>query len=224
MPVLDHPLRAARAMESLYENLVRPGEGLVALFTPPFDQDAADPGYVRGYPPGIRENGGQYTHAAAWAVMAFAKLGDGDRAAELFEFLNPIRRARTRTDVHRYKVEPYVVCADVYTKEPHIGRGGWTWYTGAAGWMYRAGLESMLGFRIVGNVLCLDPCIPTSWRNHQIDYVRGATRLRVLVENPHGVSRGIVRLELDGLPLPNSPARVPMVADGSLHHVRVVLG
>ncbi len=118
-----------------------------ALFTPPFDRTPLDPGYIKGYPPGIRENGGQYTHAAIWSMLAFALLGDGDKAAELFSILNPIHRASTRAAVHRYKVEPYVVCADVYSEPPHVGRGGWTWYTGSAGWMYRAGLESILGFR-----------------------------------------------------------------------------
>jgi cyclic beta-1,2-glucan synthetase len=218
------PARAERAMAALYEHLVRPSDGLVLLFTPPFDQDASDPGYVRGYPPGIRENGGQYSHAAAWAVMAFAALGDGDRAAELFGYLNPIRRARTRTDVHRYRVEPYAVCADVYSMPPHTGRGGWTWYTGSASLLYRAGLESMLGLRFTGGMLRLDPCLPSTWRRCEVAYHRGAVHCHVLIENPHGVCRGILSLELDGVSLPPSPALVPLLADGKPHRVRVVLG
>jgi cyclic beta-1,2-glucan synthetase len=216
--------RAVRAMASLYEHLVRPSDGLVLLFTPPFADGDDDPGYVRGYPPGIRENGGQYTHAAAWAVMAFAALGDGDRAHELFGFLNPIRRARTRTEVQRYKLEPYAVGADVYSVAPHVGRGGWSWYTGAAGVMYRAGLESILGFRLAGDTLHLDPCVPRSWRRFELDFVRGGIRLHVLVENPDAHCRGVARLELDGVSLPTTPATVPLRPDGRRHEVRIVLG
>ena len=135
----------------------RRDDGLVLLFAPPFDKTPRDPGYIKGYPPGIRENGGQYTHAALWSVMAFAALGDGDRAADLFSLINPINHASTRSDVHRYKVEPYVVAADIYSVPPHIGRGGWTWYTGSAGWMYRAGVESILGLRIHGGILASRP-------------------------------------------------------------------
>src|SRR5665809_141191 len=131
--------------------------------TPPFDQTRLDPGYIKGYPPGIRENGGHYTHAALWSVMAFAGLGQGDKAAQLFSLINPINPAGSRAGVQRYKVEPYVVAADVYANLRHVGRGGWTWYTGSAGWMQRAGIESILGLRLRGAVLYLDPCIPKAW-------------------------------------------------------------
>ena len=144
------PARASRAMAAVEEYLVRRGQELILLFTPPFDRSPVEPGYIKGYPPGMRENGGQYTHAAIWAVMAFAALGDGDKANELFSILNPINRASTRAGVHRYKVEPYVIAADVYAERPHVGRGGWTWYTGSAGWMHRAGIEWLLGFRLRG--------------------------------------------------------------------------
>ncbi len=140
--------RAARAMGNVDSRLVRHDAGLVLLFTPPFDHIAHDPGYIKGYPPGVRENGGQYTHAATWAVLAQAILGNGAQAAKLFSLLNPISHTGTRADVQRYKVEPYVVAADVYSVAPHVGRGGWTWYTGSASWMYRAGLEWILGFRV----------------------------------------------------------------------------
>ncbi len=147
------PARAARAMAAVDEQLVRRSDGLALLFTPPFDRTPLDPGYIKGYPPGIRENGGQYTHAAAWSAIAFAALGDGDKAAELFSLMNPINRTSTRADVQRYKVEPYVVAADVYSVAPHVGRGGWTWYTGSAGWLYRVGIEAILGLRLQGAIL-----------------------------------------------------------------------
>ena len=138
--------RAVRAMAAVEEYLIRRGDGLVILFTPPFDKSKLDPGYIKGYVPGVRENGGQYTHAALWTLIAFAMLGDGERAGELFSLLNPVNHSSTRAGLHKYKVEPYVAVGDVYAVPPHTGRGGWTWYTGSAGWMYRAGLESILGF------------------------------------------------------------------------------
>ena len=154
------PEHARRAMAAVEEYLVRRGDGLVLLFTPPFDHSDVDPGYIKGYLPGIRENGGQYTHGAIWSVLAFAALGDGDKAGELFSILNPINHASTRAGVHRYKVEPYVMAADVYTEPPHVGRGGWTWYTGSAGWMYQAGVEWILGFRLRGTTLAARPVHP----------------------------------------------------------------
>ncbi len=138
-------------MAAMDRHLVRRDVGLVMLLTPPFDRSVPDPGYIQAYPPGIRENGGQYTHAAVWSLIAFAMRGDGDKAAEIFSMLNPINRALTPEAALRYKVEPYVVAADVYSEPPHVGRGGWTWYTGSAAWMYRAGLEWILGCRLRGD-------------------------------------------------------------------------
>jgi cyclic beta-1,2-glucan glucanotransferase len=218
------PARAARAMAAVEEYLVRRDQELILLFTPPFDQAPLDPGYIKGYPPGIRENGGQYTHAAIWAVMAFAALGNGDKANELFSILNPINRASTRAGVHRYKVEPYVAAADVYAEYPHVGRGGWTWYTGSAGWMYRAGLEWLLGFRLRGAVLHLDPCIPRGWRRFDITFRYHASRYEIAVENPSGVTRGIASIEVDGIRRDAAEGRVPLTSDGATHRVRVVLG
>jgi cyclic beta-1,2-glucan synthetase len=218
------PVRARRAMAAVDEQLVRRDDGLVLLFTPPFDQAPVDPGYIKGYPPGVRENGGQYTHAAVWTVLAFAELGDGDKAAELFSILNPIHHANTRAAVHRYKVEPYVACADVYAVPPHVGRGGWTWYTGAAGWLYRAGVEWILGFRVRGATLVIDPCIPRSWPAFDVEFVHRTARYQIHVENPRGVCRGVTSLELDGAALSAEGARVPLVDDGATHRVRVVLG
>ncbi len=218
------PERAATAMASLDARLVRRDDALVLLFTPPFDRTPLDPGYIQGYPSGIRENGGQYAHAGAWAVIAFAQLGDGDRALELFSFLTPTRHAGTRAAIHRYKVEPYVACADVYSEPPHTGRGGWTWYTGSAGWLYRAGLESILGVRRRGAMLEIDPCIPKAWPGFEIVYRHGSARYEIAVVNPDGVSRGVARLELDGERLPGVRPGIPLADDGATHRVRVVLG
>jgi cyclic beta-1,2-glucan synthetase len=218
------PERAARAMGAVEEFLLRRGDGLVLLFTPPFDKSDLDPGYVKGYVPGIRENGGQYTHGAIWSVLAFAALGDGDKAGELFSILNPINHASTRAGVHRYKVEPYVMAADVYGEPPHVGRGGWTWYTGSAGWMYQAGMEAILGFRLRGATLVMDPCIPRAWPAYEIEFRHGGSRYTILVENPHGVSRGVVSTELDGEATAGPPGSIPLVDDGQAHRVTIRLG
>ena len=218
-----NPAHAARAMAAVNEYLVRRGDGLVLLFSPPFDHSDVDPGYVKGYVPGIRENGGQYTHGAIWSVLAYAALGDGDTAGDLFSILNPINHASTRAGVHRYKVEPYVMAADVYAEPPHVGRGGWTWYTASAGWMYQAGLEWILGFRLRGTALAIDPCVPRAWPGFEIDFRYHSARYVIAVENPQGVSRGVALTEVDGRPLARGAA-VDLVNDGATHRVRVVLG
>lgn len=197
--------RAARAMASLERELVRPDDGLMLVLTPPFDKTPHDPGYIKSYPPGLRENGGQYTHAGAWAVLATAALGDGDRAARLFGLLNPVRRALTKDDADRSKVEPYAVVADAYSVAPHVGRGGWSWYTGSAGWMQRAGMEGILGIRICGAMLHVDPCIPKDWPGFEATLTWRSARYRVVVTNPHHVCRGIGSILLDGKALAASP-------------------
>ena len=216
--------RAAQAMAAVDRELILPHDSLALLFTPPFDRSPLDPGYIKGYPPGVRENGGQYTHAALWSVMAFAVLGEGDKAAALFWMLNPINRARTRTDTHRYKVEPYVVAADVYAASGHVGRGGWTWYTGSAGWMQRAGVESILGFRIEGDKLRIDPCIPASWPGFEIKLRHGASRYEIVVENPQNVQRGVAAAELDGATVTARPLSIPLEDDGAVHRLQIRLG
>jgi cyclic beta-1,2-glucan synthetase len=218
------PARAAQAMAALERELIRRNVGLALLFTPPFDRMPLDPGYIKGYPPGVRENGGQYTHAAAWSVMAFAALGDGDKAAELFAMLNPINHARTRADAHRYKVEPYVVCADVYSVPPHVGRGGWTWYTGSAGWLQRAGVEGVLGLRIHQTTLRVDPCIPKNWDHFEATLAYRSASYAVRVENPNGVNRGVVFASVDGVELCERPVRVPLMDDGRRHEIFARLG
>jgi cyclic beta-1,2-glucan synthetase len=215
------PHRARSAMAAVEEYLIRRGDGLVMLFTPPFDKSPVDPGYIKGYLPGVRENGGQYTHAALWVLIAYTLLGDGDRAGELFAILNPVNHASTRAGVHKYKVEPYVVAADVYAVRPHTGRGGWTWYTGSASWMYRAGLESILGFKLRGDKLRLDPCIPTAWREYEIDYRHKTSNYHIKIENPAGISRGVGSIEVDGIA--QDTADINLKDDGQRHQVRIVL-
>jgi cyclic beta-1,2-glucan synthetase len=219
-----NPDHARRAMAAVEEYVIRRGDGLVLLFTPPFDHSDVDPGYIKGYLPGIRENGGQYTHGGIWSVLAFAALGEGDKAGELFSILNPINHASTRAGVHRYKVEPYVMAADVYAEPTHLGRGGWTWYTGSAGWMYQAGVESILGFRLRGSTLLVEPCIPRGWSGFEIDFRYHSARYHVVVENPQGVSSGVASASLDGRALDGTGVTVALADDHETHTVRVVLG
>lgn len=218
------PQRAAQAMVALERELIDEDNSLALLFTPPFNRMSHDPGYIKGYPPGIRENGGQYTHAAAWSVIAFALLGEGDKAAGLFAQLNPINHARTRAELRHYKVEPYVVAADIYSAPDHLGHGGWTWYTGSAGWMHRAGLESILGVRFEGSLLHLDPCIPNSWQGFEVTLRRRSAQVRIKVENPNGFSRGVASAQLDGISLVQRPLRVELIDDGRVHELLVTLG
>jgi len=213
--------QASRAMSSVDEYLVRRGDGIVLLFTPAFDDGVLNPGYIKGYIPGVRENGGQYTHGAIWTILAHAMLGDGDKVGELFALLNPINHAGTRAGLHKYKVEPYVTAGDVYSEPKHIGRGGWTWYTGSAGWLYRAALESMLGFHLKGDKLTISPCIPRNWRDFEINYCRGETTYRIRVENPACVCHGVTEVRLDGELLPSG--EIPLVEDKQSHEVLVVL-
>jgi len=223
------PSHAAQAMNAVEKHLIRHDDKIALLLTPPFDRSSHDPGYIKGYPPGIRENGGQYTHGTIWSIFAFAALGQGDQAGELFAILNPIHHSSTPNAVARYKVEPYAACADVYSVAPHVGRGGWTWYTGSAGWLYRAGLEAILGFRVQGDTLAIDPCLPKAWPRYEIVFRhRGTrntiTRYEVTVENPRRVSRGVVRAELDGVQIAKGVVRIPLIDDGQIHRVRVELG
>jgi cyclic beta-1,2-glucan synthetase len=210
-------------MAAVDKQLVRRSDGLILLLTPPFNRTPQDPGYIKGYLPGIRENGGQYTHSAVWTLIAFAALSDGDKAGELFRMMNPINRSNSRATVQRYKVEPYVVAADIYAEPPHVGRGGWTWYTGSAGWLYRAGIEWILGFRLRGTTLAMDPCIPRNWPGFSLDFRYHSAIYRIRVENPSGVARGVVSTELDGTLLAGL-GNIPLADDGGVHNIRVVLG
>jgi cyclic beta-1,2-glucan synthetase len=214
--------RAMLAMRAVLERLVRAPEGLVLLAAPPFDRSAADPGYLKGYPPGVRENGGAYLHAAMWVAWACAELGWGDRAHALFSMLNPGLRSETPVKMHVYQGEPYVVAADISNQPSREGQVGWTWYTGSAAWMYRLGVEAILGLRRRGTELQIDPCIPMTWREYTIDYRFGRSMYRIEVRNPDGVSRGVREVLLDGSPV--SDGRVHLIDDGGTHTVDCRLG
>ena len=213
------PERQARAMRSLEQHLVDEQHRLLLLLTPPFDKTAQDPGYIKGYLPGVRENGAQYTHAALWAVLATALRGDGDRAFELFQMLNPLTHARTPAEVATYKVEPYVVAADVYPAAGQVGRGGWTWYTGSASWMYRVGLEGILGFCKRGDQLVLTPRAPAAWREFAIEYRHGRSRYNITLHNETGAPWGATAVTVDGVVVPTGG--IPLLDDGKRHQVEV---
>jgi len=219
------PDRAMRALESVEEKLVSWEDGLVALLTPPFDRMTQDPGYIKGYVPGVRENGGQYTHAAIWVVMAYALMGDGDEAVALLDLINPINHALSKDEADVYRVEPYVIAADVYAAEPHVGRGGWTWYTGSASWFYNVAVRTILGIRTVAEggrrFLVIDPCIPKAWTTFSAEVRFGATTYSVRVDNPRGVNRGVERVACDGSVAPGE--RVAIADDGRTHRVVVTM-
>ena len=214
--------RRAAAMKSLEQHLVREDARLLMLMTPPFDKTEQDPGYIKGYLPGVRENGAQYTHAALWAVLATALQGNGDRAFELYQMINPLTHARTPEEVETYKVEPYVVAADVYTAEGQLGRGGWTWYTGSASWMYRVGLEGILGFSKRGDRLFIEPRAPTSWPGYTIEYRYGKSVYEIMVKNENGSPWAAVEVSVDGKS--TNGAGIPLVDDGERHQVLVQPG
>jgi cyclic beta-1,2-glucan synthetase len=216
------PERARRAVDAAWERLVMPRERLALLFAPPFEKWDKDPGYIRGYPPGVRENGGQYTHAAVWLAIALARLGDGARAVALLDMLNPVTHALDPEGVARYAVEPYAVAGDVYSLPGRVGRGGWTWYTGAAGWMYRAWVEEVLGLRVRGDTLTVRPVIPPEWPGFTMRYRHGEAVYAVVVENPDGVSSGVAWVELDGRRL--ADGLVPLEDAPLTHSVTVRMG
>ena len=211
--------RRRQAMESLDRHLVRRDAGLIQLLDPPFDKSALDPGYIKGYVPGVRENGGQYTHAAIWATMAFAALGDGARAWELLRMINPVNHSRSAEEIDIYKVEPYVVSADVYAVPPHVGRGGWSWYTGSAGWMYRLIVESLLGLQVEGERLRIVPVLPAEWDGFTMHYRHRETDYHIEVQQIDG---GTAQVLLDGVPQ-TDPAGIALVDDGCEHRVAIRL-
>ena len=216
------PQRARRAMAAVDERLIREEDRLLLLFTPPFDKTQHDPGYIKGYLPGIRENGGQYTHAALWTIWAFAELGDGDRAEALFRLINPIYRADSQAKADHYKVEPYVIAADVYGVAPHTGRGGWTWYTGSSGWMYRLGVEAMLGLRRSADTFWLEPRIPKDWNSYRLTYRVGTTTYQLQIEQTNTLPHGEQQVSVDGVP--QADHKIRRLDDGNEHNVLIRLG
>jgi cyclic beta-1,2-glucan synthetase len=216
------PARTTRALEAVARRLIDDEHRLVRLLDPPFVQGQRDPGYISAYPPGIRENGGQYTHAAVWTSWAFAQLGEADRAAAVFDLLNPATHSRNRAEAERYRVEPYVIAADISGVAPHLGRGGWTWYTGSAAWMWRLGVERILGLRLEGGRLRLDPCLPRHWRRVRATLRRPGGSLLVAIDNPDGATQGIAELRVDGVPEPSGLIAFP--TDGRERVVTARLG
>jgi cellobiose phosphorylase len=208
-------------MQAVTERLVLPAAKLIKLLDPPFDRSALHPGYIKGYVPGVRENGGQYTHAAIWTVMAFAFLGENERAWELAALLNPIHHGATATEIATYKVEPYVIAADVYAVAPHTGRGGWTWYTGSAGWMYRLLTETLLGLNLEGNRLRLNPRLPKRWTSCKIHYRYRQTPYHITISRLPDGSPDPGRTYLDGEEL--AEKTVPLEDDLHEHSIQMLL-
>lgn len=214
--------RTSMAMQAVSDRLVRDDDRLIQLFDPPFDKGVLQPGYIKGYVPGIRENGGQYTHAATWVALATALQGDGDRAFALWNFLNPVTHAQTKDGAEHYMVEPYVVSADIYGAHPHTGRGGWTWYTGSAAWLYRVGLEGILGIRRHGHSLSIAPCIPQEWPGFEANLRYGTSTYRIHVERTPGSTDAANSILLDGRPV--HQAEIPLTDDGDIHAIHVIIG
>ncbi len=216
------PERARLAMEAVDARLVRRDDALIRLLDPPFDRTQQDPGYIRGYVPGVRENGGQYTHGAIWAAMAFAALGDGERAWELMTMINPANHARTPEGVATYKLEPYVIAADVYALPPHTGRGGWSWYTGSAGWMYRLIVESLFGVTLHHDRLRIAPCLPADWKGFSMRYRYRATSYDIDVRQvPLDVVTGTSDATVTVDDVVQADGWIHLVDDGQVHQVRI---
>jgi cyclic beta-1,2-glucan synthetase len=213
--------RAAKAMAAGNTYLMREDWQILQLFTPPFDQTRHDPGYIKGYVPGVRENGGQYTHAALWTPMAFARMGDGEQAVKLLQLMNPIEHSRDPAGAERYAVEPYVVAADVYALAGQEGRGGWTWYTGSSAWMYRVWIEEVLGLHLSGNNLTISPVIPPSWPGFTMRLRHGGAQYMIQVVNPGGPGHGVASIALDGAP--HAGLVLPLTRNGGEHEVVVTL-
>jgi cyclic beta-1,2-glucan synthetase len=213
--------RARTAVGSAVRELVREDERLVRLLWPPIHDTPRDPGYIKAYPPGVRENGGQYSHAAAWLGLALAELGDGDGAWRIFDIINPIRRTASREAAARYRDEPYVVAADVSSAPPHVGRGGWSWYTGAAAWTWRLGLEGILGVKLSNGALKIDPCLPKSWGAAQVEIRTSSGSLSIEIEDPERLGKGVIELTVDGEPFKGATVAFP--TDGSVGRVRAII-
>jgi cyclic beta-1,2-glucan synthetase len=213
-------------MQALDRRLVKAEDKIIQLLDPPFDKSGQDPGYIRGYVPGVRENGGQYTHAAIWAAMAFAQMGAAgeagykQRAWDLLQMINPVNHGKSVTDIEKYKVEPYVIAADVYAVDPHVGRGGWTWYTGSSGWMYRLMMESLLGLHLMADKLIVTPCLPPAWSTFKLRYRYHDTTYHIVVHQSQEAS-AVAKLVVDGVP--QVDGAISLVNDQKQHAVEIVI-
>lgn len=207
------------SMQSLENHLVDKENGIIKLLDPPFDKGSLEPGYIKAYVPGTRENGGQYTHGAIWAIIAEAILGFGDKAGELYRMINPIEHSRTKEAATKYKVEPYVISADVSGQRNLAGRGGWTWYTGSASWMYEAGIQYLLGLRIHKGILSIEPCIPNNWREYSIRYQYGNSRYHIQVNNPNGKTIGVTSFKLNGEEIPEK--QITLNDNGGIYKIEI---
>jgi cellobiose phosphorylase len=214
------PVRSLKAMQSAEKHLVRKDDHIIQLFNPPFDKSKLNPGYIKGYVPGVRENGGQYTHAAIWLIMAFANLGDKKKTWELLQMVNPINHGANLSSITQYKVEPYVIAADVYGVKRHKGRGGWTWYTGSAGWMYQLIIESFIGLKRKGNCLSFAPCIPADWSSVKINYRYQQTMYSIEIIQSQDKSAGS-KMIVDGIH--HDDQSIHLKNDGSPHEIKIFM-
>ena len=209
------------SMESLENHLIDKENGIIKLLDPPFNKTKIEPGYIKSYLPGVRENGGQYTHAAMWVIYAYTKLGFGDKALELYRMINPIEHSRTKDEARKYKVEPYVIPADIYSAENLIGRGGWTWYTGSSSWFYKIGIENILGLKIENKVLKMEPCIPKEWKEYSIKYRFGKSIYNIKVKNENGKNTGIEKLLLNGKEMEEK--KILLNEDGGIFEIEAIM-
>lgn len=209
------------SMESLENHLVDKQNGIIKLLDPAFDKSKLEPGYIKAYLPGVRENGGQYTHGAIWAIIAWAILGFGDKATEYFKIINPIEHTRTKEAVNRYKVEPYVIAADVYGVGNLIGRGGWTWYTGSSSWMYKAGIEYILGLKIQNETLSIKPAIPSDWKEYSIRYEYKSSVYNIKIKNPNGKNTGVEKFIVNGIEI--EERQVKLIDNGKINEIEVIM-
>jgi cellobiose phosphorylase len=220
---LGDPERSKVAMNNVYERLVSKEHKIIKLFTPPFNTGPQEPGYIKGYLPGVRENGGQYTHASAWVIIATALMGDGKSAVDLFSLINPILHTATAEGTAKYRCEPYVLCGDVYSAAPHEGRAGWSWYTGSAGWMYQAGVEHIMGLKIKGDHFTVKPCIPKDWKECSMQVKWKNAHFDIQIVNNSGKGKDVTSMSIDGKDLPDLKVMSSDAVSGKVHKVKVTL-
>ena len=208
------------SMESLENHLIDRENGIIKLLDPPFEKGKLEPGYIKGYLPGVRENGGQYTHGAIWVIIAEAILGFGDKAIEIYRMINPIEHSRTKEASNKYKVEPYVIAADIYGAGNLAGRGGWTWYTGSSSWYYKAGIEYLLGLKVEEGYLKIEPCIPKDWKEYQIQYKYKESIYNIKVNNPEGKNTGVTKVVLNGVEVEN---KIKLDGSRNVYSIEVIM-